>query len=746
EVLSGLEPISSRTAFFSTLTGGLLDTAGLDAGYWYRNIRQTVEFDQAVRAACEQGYRTFIECSPHPALIAGIEDTFTDCTDSNAEPIVIPTLGREEGGIRRFLTSAAQAFVAGVSVDWRAVLPGAEFVELPTYAFERRRFWLSGDGAALDAAGLGLGPSEHALLGAVVELPDSGGVVLTGRLSTASQGWLADHAVDGVVVFPGAGFVELAIRAGDEVGCSVVDELMLQSPLMLPASGSVAVQVVVGPAEESGQRSVSVFSRETADSVWISHATGQLGSESIEPSADLSQWPPAGATAVDVSDGYQRLAARGYEYGSAFQGLTALWRRGDELFAEVTLPEAAGGIAGFGVHPALLDATLHAAVMAHPGDGVALPFSWEGVSLHAAGASAVRARIAPSGPSAVSVELADGLGLPVLSVASMVARPVSQQQLTAALSGSGGDRLFEVVWSPASRASHAETPSYEVFEAASGGDDVVVDTYERTHTALAAVQSWLIERDSGVLVVATRGAMALPGEDVTDLAGAAVWGLVRSAQTEHPGRIVLVDSDAPLDEPTVTAVLAVGEPQALVRGGTVHTARVHASRAVDGVLVPPGDGPWRLGLSSAGTFENLQLEPVPNADATLEPGQVRVAMRAIATNFRDVMITLGMFTHDALIGGEGAGVVVEVGPGVTEFAVGDSVYGLFPDGSGTLVAADVRLLLPMPADWSYAEAAAVSVVFTTAWMAFVQLADAKPGQRVLLHAAAGGVGMAAVQL
>ena len=683
-----------------------------------------------------------------PRLIAGIEDTFNDCAGSGAEPIVIPTLGRDDGGIRRFLTSAAQAFVSGVGVDWRAVLPGAEYVELPTYAFERRRFWLSGDGAALDAAGLGLGASEHALLGAVVELPDTGGVVLTGRLSPASQGWLGDHAVDGVVLFPGAGFVELAIRAGDEVGCSAVDELTLQSPLMLPPSGSVAVQVVVGSADESGQRDVSVYSRADAnsDSGWICHAAGQLGPKSIEPGADLSVWPPEGAAPVDLADGYQRLAARGYDYGPAFQGLTTLWRRGNELFAEVTLPDAAGGVGGFGVHPVLLDAALHAAVMAHDAAEVALPFSWQGVSLHAAGASAVRARIAPSGPSSVSVELADGLGLPVLSVASMVARPVSQQQLMAAMSGSAGDRLFELVWSPASPASHAETPSYEVFEAVSALQDPVVDTYECTHEALASVQSWLAGRDSGVLVVSTRGAIGLAGEDVTDLAGAAVWGLVRSAQTEHPGRIVLVDSDATLTDTTIASVLAVGEPQILVRGETVYTARVHGSRAVDGVLVPPGDGPWRLGLSSAGTFENLQLEPVPNADAPLEPGQVRVALRAIAANFRDIMIILGMFTHDALLGGEGAGVVVEVGPGVTEFAVGDSVYGFFPDGSGTLVAGDVRLLLPMPADWSYAEAAAISAVFTTAWMAFVQLADVKPGQRVLVHAAAGGVGMAAVQL
>ncbi|MGO9692578.1 MAG: type I polyketide synthase [Mycobacterium sp.] len=763
EVLAGIEPRSSRTAFFSTVTGSRLDTAGLDAEYWYRNIRQTVQLDQAVRNACDHGYRTFIESSPHPALIAGIEDTANHCATGTAgdieapEATAIPTLGRDDGGLERFLTSAATAFVAGVSVDWRGVLGGAGFVELPTYAFDRRRFWLSGEGMAADATGLGLGASEHPLLGAVVELPASGGVMLTGRLSPSLQGWLADHAVSGAVVFPGAGFVELAIRAGDEVGCSTVDELTLQAPLMLPGkdsrSGSVAVQVVVGPAEESGQRNVSIFSRPDAGSGWVCHAEGTLRTGSVEPGADLTAWPPAGAVAVDTADAYQRLAERGYGYGPAFQGLTATWARGDEVFAEARLPDAAGGVTGFGVHPALLDAAMHAVVMANQtGAGLMLPFSWQGVSLHAAGASAVRARIAPAGPtgtSAVSIELADGLGLPVLSVGALVARPVSEQQLRAAISGAGPDRLFELVWSPATTTRAAGVnppPSHRLIESPATGQDPVAETYQRTREVLAALQSWLTEHDSGVLVVATRAAMGLAGEDVTDLAGAAVWGLVRSAQTEHPGRIVLVDSDASLDDSAIATVLAVGEPQVLLRAGKVYTARVHGSSAVDGIMTPPGDGPWRLGISTAGTFENLRLEPVPNADAPLEPGQVRVALRAIAANFRDVMITLGMFTHDALLGGEGAGVVVEVGPGVTEFAVGDSVYGFFPDGSGTLVAGDVRLLLRKPSDWSYAEAAAISAVFTTAYMAFIHLADVKPGQRVLVHAAAGGVGMAAVQL
>ncbi|MCV6972401.1 acyltransferase domain-containing protein [Mycobacterium bohemicum] len=767
--LAGIEPRSSRTAFFSTVTGSRLDTADLGADYWYRNIRQTVQFDQAVRSACEHGYRTFVESSPHPALIAGIEDTATDClagAGGDVDAIVVPTLGRDDGGLERFLTSAAAAFVAGVNVQWRGALAGAGFAELPTYAFERRRFWISGEGAGADATGLGLAAGEHPLLGAVVELPASGGVVLTGRLSPTVQGWLADHAVSGTTLFPGAGFVELAIRAGDEVGCSAVDELTLQAPLLLPTVdsglGSVAVQVVIGPASnddgddggDGGRRTFSVYSRADADagSAWICHAEGVLSPGSVEPAADLSVWPPAGAVAVDAADGYERLAANGYGYGPAFRGVTALWVRGEEVFAEVTLPEAAGGVNGFGIHPALLDAALHAAVMAdRDGADVLLPFSWQGVSLHAAGASAVRARIAPTGRAgtpAISIELADGLGLPVLSVASMAARPVSGQQLRAAVSGAGPDRLFEVVWSPGVGTAPAgsDRPAHEVFESVATDQPTVAAAHERTRRALAAVQAWVTGRDSGVLVVATRGAMGLAGEDVTDLSGAAVWGLVRSAQTEHPGRIVLVDSDAPLDDSAVAAVLATGAPQVVLRGGTAYAPRVHGSRAVSGILTPPGDGPWRLGISGAGTFENLRLEPVPNAGAPLEPGQVRVSMRAIAANFRDVMIILGMFTHDALLGGEGAGVVVEVGPGVTDFAVGDSVYGFFPDGSGTLVAGDTRLLLPMPAGWSYAEAAAISAVFTTAWMAFVQLADVKPGQRVLVHAAAGGVGMAAVQL
>ncbi|WP_155947627.1 type I polyketide synthase, partial [Mycobacterium sp. MAC_011194_8550] len=767
-VAAGLAIDKPVIPIISNLTG---QPAADDFGspeYWKRHVRDAVRFADSVRFAQSAGATRFLEVGPSSGLTAAIEETLAD-----APVVTVSALRKDRPEPVALVNAVAQGWVCGMDVDWRGALGTGHLVDLPTYAFDRRRFWLSGDGAASDAAGLGLAAGDHALLGAVVELPASGGVLLTGRLSPASQGWLADHAVGGVVLFPGAGFVELAIRAGDEVGCGIIDELNLAAPLVLPAGGSVAIQVVVDGPDDSGARAVSVFSRADAGAGWLLHAEGVLRAGSAQPATDLSAWPPVGAVPVDLGDGYEQLAERGYRYGPAFRGLTSMWRRGDEIFAEVNLPTDAGvSTTGFGVHPVMLDAALHAVMLASDGDelpagSMLVPFSWQRVSLHAAGAAAVRARIVPVSPSAVSIELADGLGLPVLSVASMVARPVTDQQLLAAVSNSGPDRLFELIWSvqpstavqPVSllswgatelNATDADSDSGRfavLFESAPVAGDVVTEVYAATRAVLPVLQSWLARDGAGTLVVSTRGAMTLPGEDVTDLAGAAVWGLVRSAQTEHPGRIVLVDTDAPLDADAVAAVLAVGEPQTLLRNGTVYTARVLGSRAVGALLVPPEDGPWRLGMSSYGTIENLRLEPIPDADAPLGPGQVRVATSALAANFRDVMIALGLYPDpDAVMGIEASGVVIETASQDGRVAVGDRVMGLFPDGTGTVAITDQRLLVKVPAGWSHTAAATASVVFATAYYALVDLADARPGQRVLVHAAAGGVGMAAVQL
>ncbi|MGO8963785.1 MAG: SDR family NAD(P)-dependent oxidoreductase [Mycobacterium sp.] len=747
EALTGIEPRSSSVTFFSTVTGEQLDTAELNADYWYRSIRHTVQFEQAVRSACAAGYRVFIESSPHPVLIAGIEETLADCDRNRADDaIVIPSLGRDDGRLERFWLSVGQAHVAGVGVDWRAVFAGlgGQRVELPTYAFVRRRFWLAGGSVASgDVGSLGLVGAEHAMLGAVVERPDSGGVVLTGRLSVAAHPWLSDHAVTGVVLFPGAGFVELAIRAGDEVGWGLVEELTLSAPLVVPAVGGVQLQVVVDAAGETGSRTVSVYSLGALPgSGWVLHAQGVLSAGSLAPTAELSVWPPAGATAVDVTGIYERLAGRGYEYGPAFQGLQAMWRRGTELFADVAVPEDAGvEVGGFGIHPVLLDAALHPIGVAGEQAQTVLPFSWQGVSLHAAGASRARVRIAPAGAGAVSLEVADAAGLPVLSVQSLVMRPVSAAQLSAAMARPGGG-LLEVAWSPVVLESNGIGErgggGVVVWEPGAADGGVVGSVHAATTEVLGVLQSWLAGDESGVLVVLTHGAVVLAGDDVSDLAGAAVWGLVRSAQAEHPNRVVLIDSDGSKD---IGSVIGCGEPQLVIRRGVVYGARLTPVGAGSVLTLPSGG--WRLAAGGGGTLEDLVVQSCPRAE--LGAGQVRVAVAAVGVNFRDVLVALEMYPGGGELGVEGAGVVVEVGPEVIGLAVGDAVMGLL-GVVGSEAVVDERLVTAVPAGWSLVAAAGVPVVFLTALYGLSVLAGLRAGQRVLVHAATGGVGMAAVQL
>ena len=737
DVVAAVSPGEPRIGLVSNVTGQLAGPGYGSAAYWVEHVRRPVRFVDGVRLAESLGAGLFLEVGPGAALTASVAQSLTA---ERAMPVV--TMAKDRPEVDSLLMAAGRLFAIGAGVDWAAAFAGlgAQRVGLPTYAFQRRRFWLPAEAVGSgDVGGLGVLGAEHGLLGAVVERPDSGGVVLTGRLSVAGQPWLADHTVAGLVLFPGAGFVELVLRAGDEVGCSVIEELTLSAPLVLPTAGRVRVQVVVD-AGESGHRAVSVYSADTqSDSAWLLHARGELSTATVEPSADLSVWPPVGATPVDVTGSYERLAARGYEYGPAFRGLREIWRRGPEIFAEVAVPEATGAVRGFGVHPVLLDAALHALEMADEHDDTLLPFSWQGVCLHATEASRARVRLAPAGAGAVSVELADPAGLPLLSVRELILRPASAELLSAAVARPAGGGLFEVVWSPVSLEGNGigNDPVLWEFGGRSGAG-VVGSVYEATHEVLRVLQSWLAVDRPGVLVVMTRGAVGLSDEDVTDLAAAAVWGLVRSAQAEHPGRVLLVDSDGSVDPADVTGC---NEPQLVIRGGVVYAARLTQACTGSALALPSGE--WRLAAGGGGTLEDLVVSPCPPVE--LAAGQVRVAVAAVGVNFRDVLVALGMYPGGGQLGAEGAGVVVEVGQGVTGLAVGDAVLGLL-GLAGSEAVVDQRLVVPVPAGWSLVRAAGVPVVFLTALYGLSVLAGLRAGQRVLVHAATGGVGMAAVQL
>ncbi|WP_420872415.1 SDR family NAD(P)-dependent oxidoreductase [Mycobacterium shigaense] len=735
-LLAGITVSAPRIPLVSNLTGQLAGPGYGSPQYWVDHVRRTVRFADGVQAAESLGAKVFVELGPGRGLTAAVEQSLT-----TGQATSVAALAKDRPEAESALAALGHLFTIGVAVDWRAVIGDGRRVDLPTYGFTHQRFWLAlGAVGSGNVSGVGLTRATHPLLGAVVERPDSGGVVLTGSLSVGGAPWLADHVVDGVVLFPGAGFVELALRAGDEVGCTVVDELTLLAPLVLPTGAAARVQVVVDAAGASDSRAVWVYSRgAAADSPWVLHAQGALSAAEPELAADLSVWPPAGATGVEAGDVYEVLAARGYDYGPAFRGVRNIWRRGEEVFADVTAAEGVT-LGGFGIHPVVLDAALHAMGVVGDQAETMLPFSWQGVCLHAAGASRVRVRIAPADSGAVSVDLADATGLPVLSVRELVVRPISAGALSAAVaaaSGGAGGGLLEVIWSPISLGSKAiGAGDLVVWEPSPG--DTVASVYAASHAALVELQSWLSGDEPRTLVVLTRGAVGLAGEEVTDLAGAAVWGLVRSAQAEQPGRVMLVDTDGTVD---VTDVIACGEPQVVVRSGVAHAARLGAVGAA-AVLELPGGG-WRLAAGAGGTLEDVVV--VPAAPAELAPGQVRVAVGAVGVNFRDVLVALGMYPGGGELGAEGAGVVLEVGSGVTGLAVGDAVLGLL-GVVGSEAVVDARLVTAVPAGWSLAQAAGVPVVFLTALYGLSVLAGVRAGERVLVHAATGGVGMAAVQL
>nr|WP_233607685.1 type I polyketide synthase [Micromonospora chalcea] len=788
EVLAGIAPGPAAVPLFSTTDLRWLDGEEMGPDYWYRNLRRPVELERAIRALAAEGHDAYIECSPHPVLTVGVEETLAD---HDGDAVVVGSVQRDQGGRERFLLSLAQLHVSGAAVDWRPALAGGRRVDLPTYAFAHRRYWprpVSGPG---DVGAAGLDAAGHPLLGASVVLAETRGHLFTGRLSADAQPWLADHRVTGSVLVPGTGLVEFCLRAGDEVGHPFLDELVIEAPLTLPADGATQVQVAVGAGAGDGRRPVTVHSRPAdapAGQPWTRHASATLRADQPAVSPQLTAWPPPDTRPVDLTGFYAGLEADGYAYGPAFQGLRAVWTGGDEVYAEVELPAAQRVDADrYGLHPALFDAALHAAHfggLAGAGAGqLLLPFAWNGVSLHATGATALRVRLTRVGPHAIALTVADPTGAPVAEVAALTMRPISTTELAVTDDRATRDALFRVDWTPLPPVETATpvdavavAPGLDGFPLHHGLDGLAdaVDAglalpgavlvplgahpaqptpRAARHAAVQAldlVRRWLTEPRwaASRLLLVTRGAVAVHhAGEVTDPAAAAAWGLVRSAQSENPGQIVVVDVDGDgIGPDEVAALLAADEPQAAIRVGAAYVPRLARAGSAGELPAPPAAA-WRLDAPVRGSLENLTLVATDAADAALGPREVRVRVRAAGLNFRDVLNALGLYPGDAgPLGGEGAGEVVEVGAEVTDLRPGDRVFGVFVGCFGPVAVTDRRLLAPMPAGWSYVEAASVPVVFLTAYHGLVNLAGLTRGESVLVHAAAGGVGMAAVQL
>ncbi|XVS67487.1 SDR family NAD(P)-dependent oxidoreductase [Actinosynnema sp. CA-299493] len=532
--------------------------------YWVRHVSQAVRFADGVRALREAGATTFLEVGPDAVLTGMGQDCLPD-----DEVGFVPALRRDKPEAATLVDALAKVWARGVPVDWTALLEPTrpKPVPLPTYPFEHRRFWLT--------ARSGERATGHPLFGTGVPLAATEGLVHTAKLSVAEHPWLADHAIMGTVVVPAAAMVDLALVAADELGCAGIEELTLEAPLVLPDQGAVDVQLTVDAPDAAGSRAFQVHFR-SADGPWTRHAQGSLGPVPDAPDAPVTAWP-ADAEPVDLAGWYADLAAGGFDYGPAFQALRSARLRGREVFAEVELTEGLDA-ARFALHPVVLDAALHAiglgALPPAPGR-TRLPFAWSGVRLHRAGVAAARVRVAPVGDDAVSILLTDEHGAPVASVESLTVREVSPDRLVRA-----DDALLEVTWTPSP--SGRRTGPLAVRRLATTTGDVPRAVRAAVDEALAVVRERLAGDDETPLVLVTRDGTG----DAVDLAHAAVWGLVRSAQTEHPGRFALLDTDRDVTDEEVAAFASSGEPQQALRGDVVLRPRLA------GAVRRPADRTW----------------------------------------------------------------------------------------------------------------------------------------------------------
>ncbi|RLM21855.1 polyketide synthase [Brenneria alni] len=801
ELFSGLKPGATRIPFYSTVDGyshdAPLEGTTLDAKYWCDNLCRPVRFFDTTMALAKNGKAAFLECSPHAVLLPALEETA-----DNAATIV-GSMQRNKPAVECLTQAMAHLYVNGHNINWRALHPTANLVDIPTYPFEHRHYWLTPP-AASNVATAGQRPAEHALLNAIVDLPDDEGVLLTGRIGLANHPWLADHAASGVTLVPGTAYLDMIHYAALLTDYHTIAELVIQTPLALPEQGELDLQLRVGRPDESGLRTVTIHARRHNDeehdtSEWTLHANALLQRDAprLERPFDNVDWPPVDGEPLDLTRLHQQLSAAGYEYGSAFKGLSAAWRNGDDVYAEASLPEELPTNGHF-LHPALLDTVLHTIALSDSQDDDAtalrLPFAFSGITVADAQPRRLRARLHLKTNDTISLMATDETGKTVISIETLNLRETTRDKLRDQLRIKPEYDLLRTTWSPLPCASKVretssaanwallETdpsnaspldiaaryrtqpeltaalasttpPAVLVWPLPNTGgtdtDDVPRTTRALCEQVINQLQSWLTDESMAntTLLVITHRATEQGSNERLDVAQSAAWALLHSAQNENPGRIVLLDTDHPLDDTALlSAALASDRPQLAVRQGQLLIP--HLTRTVKtGLLIPPAESAlWRLDISDTGNLDNLMLKPAPEAGAPLGKGQIRLSVRAAGINFYDIVCALGLIAPQHEFGTEAAGVVTEVGPDVTRFNIGDRVMVLTEGAFGPTVIADQTMTFHQPDDWSFAQAAGVPIAFLTAYYALTQLASLRRGERVLIHAAAGGVGQAAIQL
>ncbi|MFI6044194.1 SDR family NAD(P)-dependent oxidoreductase [Nocardia sp. NPDC051321] len=777
-VAAGLTYQPPQLRIISNVTGRVVGGAEpMDAGYWVRQLREPVLFGAGIRAAEAAGATGFVEIGPDGTLSGLATAALRD-----HDAVIVPLQRRDRPQARTLLAAIAHAHIAGIAIDWQQVVAGwhGRRIPLPTYPFQGSRYWLEPGSAPAR------GPRRHPILGAAVDVPDTDRIVWTGEVSLRDHPWLSAHVVGGRVILPGSVYVDLADHAATATCCHGVAELAIERPLPISPSETVPLRVVV---HGDATKAIAIYAKSDAD--WVRHASGTLAAVATPPPDADAAWQPD-SVPVSRDDIYRGLAAHGLAYGAELRAVAAMWRSGTDICAEVELP----GLwppDSYGLHPALLDAALHAieaaeVIWSASAGVVRLPFVWTGYHRYARVTGKIRVRIARRGPDDYRLELRDHTNSIVATIDSLVLAPAAGlpgRPATAA--------LREWACTPVAASADPGSPPRAVVITKSGGDavarlgealraeihadvtgllsalgdngrglpDRIVVPYAVDGRAVTELLTDLREQVEQVLaapelahcriIVLTRDALAT-GTGATRVvpAARAAWGLIRALRGEH-GRLALVDEDGgAASAGALAAAVGSTEPELILRDGQSYRAElVDYSGAA---LEIPSDPYWRLDYAGVGSPDNIRPVVAPSSGRRLRPDEVRVAVHTVGLNFRDVLTTLGVVSPragtpaDSVVQNvEGAGVVLAIGAEVDRLRVGDRVMGLF-DVMSPVAVGDHRLLTRVPDGWSFAEAASVPIAFLTAYYGLHRLAALTAGERVLVHTATGAVGMAAIQV
>ncbi len=841
KALAPIQPHAGRVPLYSTVRERVLDGHELDAAYWMHNLRQPVQFSTAVAQLVRDGVTLFVELSPHPLLLPSIAAGLRERGESGT---TLPSLRREEDEIATMLGTLGALYTAGVPLDWQALFPsGGRTVPLPSYPWQRERYWLSQAAAPAAAAGTQR-TSGHPLLGTHMSAAAQPGTHLwETTLSLATHPYLAEHQVQGLAVLPGAAYLELALagaRALWGTGAHELVDVRFIQMLSLAPEEALAVQLAM-VSDLSGDAQFDVYSRPATqpDAAWTRHASGRLRRMLAPDVAGEQHLDAIQARCNEHLTGpahYQRLAAQGLHYGPNFQGIAAVQRCPGEALGRLEQTPAVS-IEGnaYVVHPALLDAAFHVLNAAAPqdDDSTYLPIKVAQARFYArpSGATWSYARLEPSdapGERHGDVLLLDAAGRVLIEI-----RGMSLQRLDAPRRDPSADWLYNLAWLPQPHTDavhlkdqhqwlivadhlHDAQPLADAIGACGGictlalseaaaaaerrfcgveaepeafrpvlqsltgaggrpcrnivvlaeglpADDAspLSSTTEQWARVVALAQAlaqagW---RDAPRLWLVTRGTQAVtPDDRVSALSSAPLWGLGRTMSYEHPEfRCTLLDlpATALIDEPALLAIELLAQPpdtQIALRAEGRFVARLRqydpSTPDQQRSTLAAGDRPFRLESDRPGTLAALTLRAISRP--TPGPGEVVIEVAAAGLNFLDVLTALGTYPGQdvgpAVLGQECAGTIVALGPGVTEFALGDAVVACVPGSMGTHVVAPASWVAHKPAALSFEAAAGLPITFATAYYGLHDLTRLQPGERVLIHSAAGGVGLAAIQI